>query len=696
MLGWFFGGRKKWNAQLQSAVQAGDIAGVRVALDKGADIDVLDAIRRETAIHTSVALENKALIQLLLSRGANPNVISEQNTTPLIIAANIGDRALPIVELLLAGRADPSQTPKVGPYAGNDALCVAASKGANAILRHLLSFGAVPRLLPDGATLMHMAAIGGNEETIACAIVSGLGVNDVDSRGATPLHYAVSHDNKAAADALLSHGADPAIRNQQHQTAMDLARENNKPILDLFARPDNASAEPISKETALMTEEEDEEPEQLARVRGMSLLEFSNAYYPNVRIRNVLLASITEGSLPFETIGAYLDAGEEGKHALLKLPNLGLGSMSRFDKAIASALGSPLPMKNGDVEAPPAKQQDLADQLETRFPGVFTPLLTEYANTPVSERDDCAELEADILRLLTDERLAEVASRRFQGETLAEIALSLGVTRERVRQIEKQAKPWMTAPEKTELPDEVDGEPELPVPEGLRRKWYEMYLRLQAYQAQRGSADVPNQWPEDPKLAAWVSNQRQKYKKNELMPQQIELLEALGFSWSLRERGTWEDRLSELVAFKSQHGHFDVPTSYPPAPKLRQFIASTHYQYRTGTLDIDRIMRLEEAGFDLDPEAKTTSRSTSSSAADAVPSIVSLAGQTMTFTGRLETLTQGEATELAQRNGAVVVDKFSGQVDLVVAGSDPGTKLEDAQRSGVTLLDEKQFLALLR
>lgn len=696
MLGWFFGGRKKWNAQLHAAVQASDITGVRGALDKGADIDVLDDVRRETAIHTSVAMENKGLIQLLLSRGANPNVISEQNTTPLIIATNIGDRALPIVELLLAGRADPLQTPKVGPYAGNDALCVAASKGANAILRHLLSFGAVPRVLPNGATLMHMAAIGGNEETIALAIVSGLGVNDADNRGATPLHYAVSHNNKAAAEALLSQGADPAIRNQQHQTAIDWARENNKHMLDLFTRSDYASAESISKETAPMTAKEGEEPEQLAHVRGMSLLEFSNAYYPNVRIKNVLLASTMEGSLPFETVGAYLDAGEEGKQALLKLPNLGLGSISRFDKAIASAMRSPLPLMNGDVESPPEKQQDLAVQLETRFPGVFTPLLTEYANTPVSERDDCAELEADILRLLTDERLAEVASRRFNGETLAEITLSLGVTRERVRQIEKQAKPWMTAPKETKQIEEVDGEPELPVPEGLRRKWYEMYLRLQAYQAQHGSADVPNQWPEDPKLAAWVSNQRQKYKKDELVSLQIELLEALGFSWSLRERGTWEDRLAELVAFKSQHGHFDVPTNYPPAPKLRQFIASTHYQYRTGTLDIDRITRLEEAGFVLDPDAKTASRSASSSVTDPDVSVASLAGRKMTFTGRLETLTQREATELARKKGAVVVDKFSGNVDLVVAGSDPGTKLDDAQRSGITLLDEMQFIALLR
>ena len=112
-------------------------------------------------------------------------------------------------------------------------------------------------------------------------------------------------------------------------------------------------------------------------------------------------------------------------------------------------------------------------------------------------------------------------------------------------------------------------------------------------------------------------------------------------------------------------------------------------------LDTDRIMRLEEAGFILDAEAKTTSRSASSSVIDSVASVASLAGRTMTFTGRLETLTQGEATELARKNGAIVVDKFSGNVNLLVVGSEPGSKLADAKRTGVPQIDEKQFIALL-
>jgi DNA ligase (NAD+) len=51
---------------------------------------------------------------------------------------------------------------------------------------------------------------------------------------------------------------------------------------------------------------------------------------------------------------------------------------------------------------------------------------------------------------------------------------------------------------------------------------------------------------------------------------------------------------------------------------------------------------------------------------------------------------------LAKLKGADVIDKFSGKVDLMVVGSEPGSKLADAQRKGIALIDEKQFITILR
>jgi DNA ligase (NAD+) len=73
-----------------------------------------------------------------------------------------------------------------------------------------------------------------------------------------------------------------------------------------------------------------------------------------------------------------------------------------------------------------------------------------------------------------------------------------------------------------------------------------------------------------------------------------------------------------------------------------------------------------------------------------------LSGRTITFTGRLETFTQDEATLLAQQMGATVVDKFTGNVDLLVVGDSPGSKLKYAQRIGIAMIDENQFISLLR
>jgi len=73
-----------------------------------------------------------------------------------------------------------------------------------------------------------------------------------------------------------------------------------------------------------------------------------------------------------------------------------------------------------------------------------------------------------------------------------------------------------------------------------------------------------------------------------------------------------------------------------------------------------------------------------------------LAGLKFVFTGGLEKIGRREAKELVERFGARVVGSVSKATDFVVAGEDPGSKLEDATKHGVAVLDEAAFLALLR
>ncbi|WP_341465106.1 NAD-dependent DNA ligase LigA [Acidaminococcus fermentans] len=71
-------------------------------------------------------------------------------------------------------------------------------------------------------------------------------------------------------------------------------------------------------------------------------------------------------------------------------------------------------------------------------------------------------------------------------------------------------------------------------------------------------------------------------------------------------------------------------------------------------------------------------------------------GKTMVFTGTLPNLDRATAQTMAQEVGAKVTSSVSKKTDYVVAGADPGSKYTKARTLGVTILDEAEFLRLLR
>lgn len=81
--------------------------------------------------------------------------------------------------------------------------------------------------------------------------------------------------------------------------------------------------------------------------------------------------------------------------------------------------------------------------------------------------------------------------------------------------------------------------------------------------------------------------------------------------------------------------------------------------------------------------------------ADTQPVLGRLAGKTFVLTGTLPSLTRDEATRLIETAGGKVSGSVSKKTDYVVAGSDPGSKLDKAQALGVTILDEAGLMRLL-
>lgn len=71
-----------------------------------------------------------------------------------------------------------------------------------------------------------------------------------------------------------------------------------------------------------------------------------------------------------------------------------------------------------------------------------------------------------------------------------------------------------------------------------------------------------------------------------------------------------------------------------------------------------------------------------------------LTGKTFVFTGRLSRMTRQEAKALALSQGGLVSETIKKGVDYLVAGEDPGSKLDKAGKLGISLISEDKFLMM--
>jgi DNA ligase (NAD+) len=73
-----------------------------------------------------------------------------------------------------------------------------------------------------------------------------------------------------------------------------------------------------------------------------------------------------------------------------------------------------------------------------------------------------------------------------------------------------------------------------------------------------------------------------------------------------------------------------------------------------------------------------------------------LSNKSFVLTGTLATMTREEAKQRIESLGGKVVSSISKKTDIVVVGTDAGSKLEKAKTLGILLLDEQKFLNMLQ
>jgi ankyrin len=210
-----------------------DAAAIARLLDAGEDANAVLTAEGETVLMLTAYTGNRDAVQLLLDRGADPNVQQFRGQTALMWAAAEGHAD--VVELLLARGADPALSSAAStkqerrPPGGMTALIFASRQGKLEAALALLDGGAdIDQAGADSTSPLLIAVVNGHYDLASMLIERGANPNLADANGRTPLYAAIDLRNVQWSQApapelpqathlamitkLLDAGANPSIK----------------------------------------------------------------------------------------------------------------------------------------------------------------------------------------------------------------------------------------------------------------------------------------------------------------------------------------------------------------------------------------------------------------------------------------------------------------------------------------------------
>ncbi|KAM9412185.1 poly [ADP-ribose] polymerase tankyrase-2-like isoform 1-T1 [Salvelinus alpinus] len=240
---------------LHNACSYGHYEVAELLVIHGAVVNIAD-LWKFTPLHEAAAKSKYEICKLLLQHGADPTKKNRDGSTPLDLVKD-GDTDM---QDLLRGDAALLDAAKKGCLARVEKLCssdnvncrdaqgrhstllhLAAGYNNLEVAEYLLQHGAEVNSQDKGGLIpLHNAASYGHVDVGALLIKYDACVNATDKWAFTPLHEAAQKGRTQLCALLLAHGANPALRNQEGQSPLDLVTVDDVRALLTAAMPPSA------------------------------------------------------------------------------------------------------------------------------------------------------------------------------------------------------------------------------------------------------------------------------------------------------------------------------------------------------------------------------------------------------------------------------------------------------------------------
>lgn len=149
------------------------------------------------------------------------------------------------------------------------------------------------------------------------------------------------------------------------------------------------------------------------------------------------------------------------------------------------------------------------------------------------------------------------------------------------------------------------------------QQWEAFYRELVDFKNRHGHCSVPR---ENKKLFRWLGKQRIYFRNRKegkrrgtefsLSDERTQKLDEIGINWGFRSnKRDWNDWIYELLEFKAEHGHCNVPVKYEKNPSLSMWVWRQRQRYenfgenKSSPLTCRQMEHLRAIGFDFTKSA---------------------------------------------------------------------------------------------